>query len=133
MADASELKRVAFSPGEFAKLFGKSKTWGYRQIYAGKVKAITEFGRTLIAAAEVESILRTAGIFDGAKPKPVKTKREIEALAPQLPNAWRSFLAARRQQNPPTKPTKTFSAPQKWPSSPSTRQAALARLSSRKK
>ena len=37
--------RVAFSPGEFAALFGKSQTWGYRQIYAGKVKAIDEYGR----------------------------------------------------------------------------------------
>lgn len=35
----------AYSPSEFAELFGKSQTWGYRQIYAGKVNAITEHGR----------------------------------------------------------------------------------------
>ena len=38
------LERVAFSPGEFAALFGKEQTLGYRQIYAGKVKAISEHG-----------------------------------------------------------------------------------------
>ena len=132
MTTKPELQRVAFSPGEFAQLFGKSQTWGYRQIYAGKVKAITEHGRTLIPAAEVDAILQTAGIFDGSKPKPVKTKSEFQALAPQLPNAWRSFLAARRQLTPPTK-SSTQAAAAKWPSAPSARQAAMARLSPRKK
>ena len=66
------LERVAFSPGEFAALFGKSQTWGYRQIYSGKVKAITEHGRILIPAAEVEAILQTAGIYNGLKPKAAK-------------------------------------------------------------
>ena len=55
-------KRVAYSPAEFAALFGKSQTWGYRQIYAGKVKTITQHGRILIPAAVVERILGEAGI-----------------------------------------------------------------------
>ena len=132
MATKPPLERVAFSPGEFAQLFGKSQTWGYRQIYAGKVKAITEHGRILIPAAEVEAILQTAGVFNGSKPKTIKTKSEIQALAPQLPNAWRSFLAARRQPNQPTK-SPVSSVAKKWPSSPSARQDALARLSPRNK
>ncbi len=80
MADASEQKRVAFSPGEFAKLFGKSQTWGYRQIYSGKAKAITEFGRTLIAAAEAEAILKTAGIYDGLKSKGSRQRARFRRL-----------------------------------------------------
>ena len=47
--------KVAFTPVEFATLFGKERTWAYRQLYAGRVKAITEYGRTLIPRVEVES------------------------------------------------------------------------------
>lgn len=86
MCNRAEFKRLAFSPREFAELFGRSQTWGYRQIYAGKVKAITEHGRILIPAAEVDAILKTAGVYDSLKPKPAKTKEAIKALAPRLPS-----------------------------------------------
>lgn len=129
MAVKESLARVAFSPREFAQLFGKSQTWGYRQIYAGKVKAITAHGRTLIPAGEVDAILKTAGIYDGMKPKPGKTKDEIKALAPQLATAWQSFLTARRQSTSPKNLPSTVSGAKKRPSAPSARQAALARLS----
>ncbi|MEQ1852204.1 MAG: hypothetical protein ABMA01_11500 [Chthoniobacteraceae bacterium] len=65
--ESSSPKRVAFSPAEFAALFGKSQTWGYRQIYAGKVTTITQHGRILIPAADVERILAEAGIYTGEK------------------------------------------------------------------
>jgi hypothetical protein len=94
------MERVTFSPGEFAALFGKSQTWGYRQIYAGKVKTITEYGRILIPAAEVERILATAGIYAGLKSKPPKTKAGIQKLAPNLKNAWTDFLKKRRSDAP---------------------------------
>src|SRR6185369_4366211 len=84
MATKTPLERVAFSPGEFAALFGKSQSWGYRQLYSGKVKAISEHGRTLIPAAEVERILGKAGEYNGLKPKVKSTKRK--------PDAWRSFV-----------------------------------------
>lgn len=128
MATKSDSERRAFSPGEFAKLFGKSQTWGYRQIYAGKIKAITEFGRILIPAAEVEFVLKTAGIYGGLKPKAVKTTIEIQALVSQLPNVWKSFLAARRQAKQPKTSVRRDSALRKLPSSPCGRQAALARM-----
>ena len=96
MADASELKRVAFSPGEFAQLFGKSQTWGYRQISGGKVKAITKHGCILVPAAEVEAILKTVGVYNG-QPEVVKSKAKIQSLSPRLHGAWQNFLAARRQ------------------------------------
>lgn len=132
MADAAALKRVAFSPGEFAALFGKSQTWGYRQIYAGKVKAITEHGRILIPAAEVEVILQTAGIYNGLKQKAAKmTKAEIQKLTPVSSDAWRSFLNARRQANQSTISSASAHA-RKWPSSPAGHQDAMARLTRRK-
>jgi hypothetical protein len=50
-------KRVAFSPVEFAGLCGRSATWGYRQIYAGRIKPISGCGRLLIPRSELDSFL----------------------------------------------------------------------------
>ena len=86
MASQPDLKRVAFSPGEFAALFGKSQTWGYRQIYAGKVKTITQHGRILIPAADVERILAEAGIYNGEKKRVAKVVSKAEL--------WKRFVAA---------------------------------------
>lgn len=91
------MDRVTFSLGEFAALFGKSQTWGYRQIYAGKVQAITEYGRILIPAAEVERILKTAGRYEGSKKMPVRTKADLQAMKPALQSAWEVFIAMKRK------------------------------------
>lgn len=88
-----ENNRVAYSPGEFAALFGKQQTWGYRQIYAQKVAAITEHGRILIPAAEVERILATAAAYDGMKKKPVKG---VKKAPPRKADLWTRFIAAGR-------------------------------------
>ena len=85
------MERVAFSPGEFAALFGKQQTWGYRQLYAGKVKSITEHGRILIPASEVERILGKAGTYDG-----LKVKAKVPKGGSKI-DAWRRFLSARRK------------------------------------
>lgn len=88
-------QRVTFSPGEFAALFGKSQTWGYRQIYAGKVKTITEYGRILIPASEVEHILGSASRYEGK----AKTKSDFQQLGSALQVAWKTFLRKRRVAN----------------------------------
>lgn len=127
----NDLVRVAFSPSEFATLFGKSQTWGYRQIYAGKVKTITEHGRILIPAAEVERILGTAGIYDGMKPKAPQSKEQLQELAPKLEGAWQNYVQKRRQSGPQTIRTATVgtSPSPKRPWAGKERQAALSRLS----
>lgn len=54
-------ERVALSPAEFAALCGRSPTWAYRLIYAGRIKPITDCGRLLIPRTQLESFLaRTA-------------------------------------------------------------------------
>lgn len=122
------LERLAYSPGEFATLFGKSQTWGYRQIYAGKVKAITEHGRILIPKAELDKILQSAGIYDGMKPKALKTKAAVQLLTPSLPDAWRRFLAARRGAAKSSEAKKQADIRKRsWPTGTG-RKAALARL-----
>ena len=50
-------EQLGYSAAEFAALFGRSPTWAYRQIYAGRIKPIADCGRLLIPNAEVDSIL----------------------------------------------------------------------------
>ncbi|MEO6785912.1 MAG: hypothetical protein ABI318_07235 [Chthoniobacteraceae bacterium] len=73
---ASQDKRVAYSPGEFAALFGKHQTWGYRQLYRGTVKAITQCGRILIPRSEVDRLLSSAKTYDGTV-QPVRSRRSV--------------------------------------------------------
>ncbi len=49
-------ERVAYSFAEFAEKVGKERTWVYRQVQKGRIRAITGFGAAMIAASEVERI-----------------------------------------------------------------------------
>jgi hypothetical protein len=60
-------ERAAYTPAEFAALFGKHYTWGYRQIYAGKVKVISDMGRMLVSRSEVERIKGKGVVYSGKK------------------------------------------------------------------
>ena len=90
MALKDSQQRVAFSPKEFAELFGKEQTWGYRQIYAGKVKTVTEYGRMMIPASEVEKILGKADVYTERKTKP--------KAPPKMIDPWKEFLEAKRRK-----------------------------------
>ncbi|WP_395745131.1 hypothetical protein [Prosthecobacter sp.] len=90
------INRVAYSPGEFAKMFGKSQTWGYREIYRGNVNAITEHGRILIPAKEVERVLESAGIYNGRE-KPKVAEERIKKMTPEQKSIWQRFLELRRE------------------------------------
>jgi hypothetical protein len=50
-------ERLGYSLSEFAALLGRSPTWAYRQMYAGRIKPITDCGRLIIPRTEVESFL----------------------------------------------------------------------------
>src|SRR5262245_54294338 len=66
-------ERLGYSAAEFGGLFGRSTTWGYRQIYAGRVKPISDCGRILVPRSEVESFLARGGEYN---PKPKAKARE---------------------------------------------------------
>ena len=53
----TQLDRVAFDFDETAKQFGRDRTWVYRQVKAGRIKAITGYGKMMIAASEIERVL----------------------------------------------------------------------------
>jgi hypothetical protein len=66
--------RAAYSPAEFAASCGKHPTWAYRLLYANKIRAITELGRILIPASELERVMSLAQPYN-PKRKP-KTQSE---------------------------------------------------------
>jgi len=66
-------EKVAYSPCEFAKLFGKERTWAYRLLQKGKLAKISgDFGNILIPASEVTRLLHAAS--------PAKISNEIAGL-----------------------------------------------------
>ena len=73
--------RAAYSPAEFAATCGRHASWAYRLLYSGKIRAITELGRILIPASELERVLGLAHPYD-PKPKPVPSVEQSEAEQP---------------------------------------------------
>lgn len=49
-------KRVSYSYTEFAEMVGREKTWVYRQVRSGRIRAITGFGASMIPASEIDRI-----------------------------------------------------------------------------
>jgi hypothetical protein len=52
----NELERLA------AAMVGKERTWIYRQVKKGRIRAITGFGTSMIPATEIERIFGVASI-----------------------------------------------------------------------
>jgi hypothetical protein len=68
---AKSTKRAAYSPTEFAASCGRHPSWAYRLLYGGKIRALTDLGRILIPASELERVLSGAAPYN---PKPRKNK-----------------------------------------------------------
>ena len=65
-------ERLALSPREFAAALGKSPTFAYRQIYAGRIRPISDCGRMMISRSEVDRFLSRAAEYNP------KSKAEAE-------------------------------------------------------
>lgn len=91
--------QAAYTPAEFAALFGKERTWAYRQLYAGKIEAITEYGRLLIPQKEVDKLLSQAGRYAGRKSKPRrKVSKKTRAVRKALDGKnWVEAIKQRRK------------------------------------
>jgi len=60
-------EKVVLTPAEFASLFGRHYTWAYRQIYAGKIKVLSNLGRIMIPRSEVDRLLQQTETYSGKK------------------------------------------------------------------
>jgi hypothetical protein len=68
--------RAAYSPAEFAASCGKHPTWAYRLLYANKIRAITELGRILIPASELERVLSLAEPYNPKRQPKLQSENE---------------------------------------------------------
>ena len=67
-------ERVVFTPQEFATLFGRSKTWTYRLIYAGVIHPLKSTPTLMIPRSEVDRLLADTGKYTGKIAKPDETE-----------------------------------------------------------
>jgi hypothetical protein len=75
-----ECSRAAYSPAEFAATCGRHPSWAYRLLYANKVRGITELGRILIPASELERVLRLAEPYNPQPKLEPQKQKEGERL-----------------------------------------------------
>ncbi len=59
-----QVGRAGYSLEEFAELFGKSRTWAYRRMYAGDVRVIRGLGAIIVPAAEVDRLQSLAAVAE---------------------------------------------------------------------
>jgi hypothetical protein len=72
-------EKAVLTPTEFAALFGRTYTWAYRQIYAGKVQVLTQLGRIMIPKSEVERLLLDKQVYNG---KPTRRSKAPPSVPP---------------------------------------------------
>ena len=59
--------RVAYSPSEFARPFGRHRSWTYRMLYAGLIQKLDLPGRIRIPHSELERLLGQLTTHGGAR------------------------------------------------------------------
>jgi hypothetical protein len=74
-------QRLAFTPAEFAATCGRHPTWAYRLLYANKIRAITELGRILIPASELERVLNLAQPYNPKRKPQTQSEEAGEAAS----------------------------------------------------
>jgi hypothetical protein len=52
---------MAYTLDETAAMFGKHRSWAYRQVKTKQLKVITGYGAMLVPRSEIERILNSAG------------------------------------------------------------------------
>lgn len=60
-------KKPCYTVPEFSALFGMERTWAYRLLQQGKLRAITGYGWTRIPHSEAERVATDASRYLGQK------------------------------------------------------------------
>jgi hypothetical protein len=59
--------QVAYTLAQFAKLFGKNRSWAYRLAASGKIKTINGYGCSLVPATEVDRLTGADNNMEGVR------------------------------------------------------------------
>lgn len=71
MRPTIEIKKAPwYSVAEFSALFGWDRSWGYRLLREGKIRAITGYGKTQIPHSEYERLLSELERYRGRRTTP---------------------------------------------------------------
>ncbi len=92
------MAKLTYTPKEFAELFGKERTWTYRQLYAGKVKAITKLGQVQIPHSEVEKLLGGVERYRGAASHAGRAAKKRAAKKSPVSKGAKKWTAALKQK-----------------------------------
>lgn len=98
-----QVKVPQIADGEVFRTTGEPYlTWAYRQLYAGKVQAITQLGRTMIPKSEVDRLLKEAGRYLGAKAKvrkeDIPNPKEAKEMASGGAKNWSKAATQRKKR-----------------------------------
>lgn len=87
--------KVSYTPAEFAACFKKEKTWTYRQLYAGKIEGIYDFGHLRIAASQLEKITSSSRQHKGKRAKandPAEETGASPVIRASMRMLWSSWV-----------------------------------------
>ena len=109
-------EKKAYTPAEFAALFGREKTWTYRMLYKGKINGISDYGRMMIPASEAARIENEGKRYLGRKRKekadkksPAKGGEEGSSKPPTGAVDWQDWVKAKKRNG-----VKKPAAPKVW-------------------
>lgn len=91
-------EKRAYTPAEFAALFGRTKTWTYRLHYAGKIKCITDYGKLMVPASEAARIEADTASYKSGKIIPkIPQADDLQALKipPKGSELWSAWVKNR--------------------------------------
>lgn len=92
------MAKLTYTPAEFAALFGKERTWAYRQLYAGKVKAITKLGQVHIPHSEVEKLLGGVERYRGSASHAGRAAKKRAAKKKPVSKGAKKWMATIKQK-----------------------------------
>lgn len=68
MSETKHATRKAYSLNEVAEMFGRHRSWAYRQARSGRIRTIIGFGKELIPSSEIQRILGETPVIEEHAP-----------------------------------------------------------------